>query len=142
MSQLRDIMRTEVRAVSTDATVEEAIRILVKNHISGMPVVDGQQNLVGIVSEFRLLEALFNPEVKEMFVGDVMSKDVIIGTPEMSLSDATSQMVLHRIRRLPVVSDGRLVGIVSRHDLLRYVLETGNEMECLVEDVRKTAVAT
>ena len=129
MYQVCDVMKTEVITISANVIVEEAIRSLVKNHISGMPVVDEEEHLVGIVTEFQLLEALFYPEITAKLVRDVMTKDVLTVAPTTLLSVAASLMVVHRIRRLPVVDNGKIVGIVARRDLLRYTLEAGDKLD-------------
>ncbi len=116
-------MNAEVVSISADATIGEAVLTLVNGHISGMPVVDDQQQMVGIISEFQLLEAVYSPEVKSLPVRNLMTSDVITIEPTAALSDVTNLLVMHRIRRVPVVDDGRLVGIVSRRDLLKSTLE-------------------
>jgi len=136
MYQVRDVINTDVLTISAGATVDEAVHLLVDNHISGLPVVDEQERLVGIVSEYQLLETLFSPEIRKMLVRDVMTKDVLTVTPNTMLSDAASLMVTHRIRRLPVVDDGKIAGIVSRHDLLRYTVESGEELTEFLGEIK------
>ncbi len=136
MYQVHDVINKDVLTISADVTVEEAMRYLVDNKISGMPVVDEEGHLVGIISEFQLLETLYSPEVREMPVRDVMTKDVLTVKSNMMLSDAASLMVAHRIRRLPVVDDGKIVGIVSRRDLLKYTLEAGDKLDEFLEEVK------
>jgi CBS domain-containing protein len=139
MYEVHDVMNVDILTISADATVEEAIRHLVRNHISGMPVVDEEGCLVGIVSEFQLLETLFSPEIRHMPVGNVMTRDVLTVAPNTMLSDATSLMVAHRIRRLPVVENGKIVGIISRRDLLRYTLEAGDKLDDFLSEIRACA---
>jgi CBS domain-containing protein len=136
MYQVHNVMNKDVLTISTDVTVDEAIRCLIGNHISGMPVVDEEGRLVGIISEFQLLETLFSSKVREMLVRDVMTKDVLSVAPNTILSDATSLMVAHRIRRLPVVDNGKIVGIVSRRDLLRYTLEAGDKLDDYLDEIK------
>ena len=136
MYEVRSVMNVNVLTVSQDTTVETTIRQLIENRISGMPVLDEKERLVGIVSEFQLLETLYSPEIRAMPVRDVMTKDVLTVNPDTSLSDATSLMVAHRIRRLPVVVDGKVVGVVSRHDLLKYALEAGDQLYEFLDEIR------
>ena len=142
MYQVRDVMNVDVLTISAKATVEVAIRRLVENHISGMPVVGRDGCLVGIVSEFQLLETLYSPEVRDIPVSDVMTADVLTVTPDAMLSDATNLMVDHRIRRLPVVENGKIVGIVSRRDLLRYTLEAGDRLYEFLDEIRNWACSS
>lgn len=126
MSQAQDVMSRKIVAVSADATVEDAIRSLLEHHVSGAPIVDEQGCLVGIISEFQLLEAVYTPEIKQQRVSDLMTKDVVTVTEDASLSEITNMLLLHRIRRVPVVRDRKVVGIIARRDLLRYVVDTEN----------------
>lgn len=141
MYQVRDVMNVDVLTVSQNVTVAEAIRRLIHHHISGMPVVDNQGHLVGIVSEFQLLETLYSPQIQEMLVRDVMTKDVLTVTPDKTLTDATSLMIRHRIRRLPVIDGDKIVGIVSRHDLLKS-LDAGDEIDTYLEEIKACACSS
>ena len=139
MYQVRDVMNEDFLTISLDETVEEAIRRLVDNHLSGIPAVDEDDRLVGIVSELNLLETLYSPEIRGMLVRDVMTKDVLTVAPNTVLSDATGLMVVHRIRRLPVVDDGKIVGVVARRDLLRYTMEAGDELDAFLDEIKACA---
>ena len=139
MYQVYDVINKDVLTISANVTVEEAIRRLVENHISGMPVVDEEEQLVGIISEFQLLETLYFPEIRGMLVRDVMTKDVLTVAPNTMLSDATSLLVAHRIRRLPVVDNGKVVGVVSRRDLLQYALEAGDKLSDFLDEIKACA---
>ena len=139
MYQVHDVINKDVLTISANVTVEEAIRRLVENHISGMPVVDEEEQLVGIISEFQLLETLYFPEIRGMLVRDVMTKDVLTVAPNTMLSDATSLLVAHRIRRLPVVDNGKVVGVVSRRDLLQYALEAGDKLSDFLDEIKACA---
>ncbi len=139
MYQVRDVMNEDFLTISLDETVEEAIRRLVDNHLSGIPAVDEDDRLVGIVSELNLMETLYSPEIREMLVRDVMTKDVLTVAPNTVLSDATGLMVVHRIRRLPVVDDGKIVGVVARRDLLRYTMEAGDELDAFLDEIKACA---
>jgi len=123
MRRAGDVMNKNVVAIRPDATVEEAIRSLLENHVSGVPIVDEQGCLAGIISEFQLLEAIYRPEVKQERVRDLMTKDVIIVAEDATLSEVANMLLLHRIRRVPVVRDGKMVGIIARRDLLKCTVD-------------------
>ena len=142
MYQVHNVMNENVLTVSRDATVDEAIRCLIENHMSGMPVVDGDGRLVGFISEFQLLETLYAPEIRELPIRDVMTRDVLTVTPSTMLSNAIGLMVVHRIRRLPVVDGDRIVGVVSRHDLLRYTQEAGDKLAEYLDEIKGLACAS
>jgi CBS domain-containing protein len=105
-------------------TAEEVIKMLLEHRFSGAPVTDEQGCLKGIISEYRLLEVIFTPELKNAPVSKFMTTDVVTVDEETPLTEIASQFVLHRIRRLPVVRDGRLVGTISRRDLLRQIADS------------------
>ena len=141
MYRAHEVMNTNVVTIRPEATVEEAIRMLVDHHVSGTPVVDRQGTMVGIISEFQLLEAIYTPDVKKLCVAEVMSKDVVSVEENTLLSDVASLFVLNRIRRVPVVRGQRLIGVISRRDLLRYILDMGDKLSEFLADVRCEAVA-
>jgi len=121
--RVRDVMQRDVLCIGEKASIREAMETLVAHHNSGMPVVARRGQLVGIVSEFQLLEAVYLPEVKRRRVCDLMTKDVVTVSESMLLSDLTNMMLMHGIRRLPVVNEGNVVGILARRDVIRYLLD-------------------
>jgi len=136
MYRASDAMNREVVSLRPEATVEEAIRILLEREISGAPVVDGDGQLVGIISEFQLLEVLYSPELKAAALGEFMTRDVMTVGEQALLSDVVSLMIAHRIRRVPVVREGRVVGLLTRRDLLRYAIEDGQAVRDFIDGVR------
>lgn len=123
MSTARDVMQTEVITIPINSTAGEAMRLLMDHDISGAPVVDDGGELVGIISELQLLEAIYTPEVTSHQLANFVTRDVLSVTEETLLADVTNVLVLHRIRRVPVMRHGRLVGIVTRRDLLRHAVK-------------------
>lgn len=115
-------MTADVIHVSLQTRGEDAIRTLIDNSISGLPVVDDAGTVAGIVSEFQLLEVVYDARVKDMPVSELMTTEVLTVEGNTPLADVVSLFVMHRIRRLPVIQDGKLAGIVSRGDILRYAL--------------------
>lgn len=136
MYRARDVMTTDVISVLPQTSIEAAIRILLEHSISGVPVVDAFGLLRGIVSEYQLIEVLYDPEIKTAPVSSVMTKDVLTVTEDTLLTDAASLFVLHRIRWLPVVRGEELAGVISRRDLLRYAIESGQAAENFVREAR------
>jgi len=134
MYRVRKVMNTDLVTLRADATVADAIHTLVESGISGAPVVDHSGVLVGIVSEFQLLEAVYTPEFKSCRVHDIMTTDLVTVGENAFLSDAANLMMLHRIRRLPVVQNDRVVGIVARRDLLQYVIDAGESLDHFLQE--------
>lgn len=142
MHTAEQVMRRNVVSLLPMATVQQAIRLLRELGFSGAPVVDRNGTLVGIISEFALLEIVFDPSIRTAPVSRFMTRDVLTVNEDTALSDIATLFVRHRIRRVPVVRDGRLVGVVSRPDLLSHVLEAGEELEESLHGIRAGASAT
>jgi CBS domain-containing protein len=124
MLTAQDIMRTDMITISPDHTLREAVQVLLDHRISGLPVVDGEGRLLGIISEFALLAIAYDPPSRAMPVREHMTRHVISVTPETPITKMADTFILHRIRRLPVVEDAKLLGVVSRRELLGATLDT------------------
>lgn len=122
--QVVDLMTTDVIAVSPDTATRDAARLMFRNRVSGLPVVDPMDRLLGIITEadfLRLELAREDNEMAERYdrVGDVMTEDVITVDPELPLYEAARIMCDRDVKRLPVVDGSqRLVGIISRSDIV------------------------
>ena len=138
MYQVKDAMNRNVISISPDATVEEAIHLLLDHSISGAPVIDDEGELCGIITQYQLLEVLYEPTVKHSRVEECMTREVITIDEEALLGTATNHFVLHRIRRIPVTRHGKVIGILSRQDLLQYFAETGEEIEAFFAKLKGT----
>ncbi len=125
MQTAKDVMRTNIVTIRPDATLTEAVQMLLAHQISGLPVTDDSGFLVGIISEFALLAITYDRLSNRQPVRDHMSKHVISVTPDTPLKELADTFILHRIRRLPVTESGRLVGMVSRRELLRAAVDAG-----------------
>jgi len=126
---VKKVMTTDVITLSPEDTPREALRTLVRHSISGAPVVDEEGHLLGIVSEYDLIETLYKPEIFHARVREIMTASVFSVRETTTLSEIANLFVAHRIRRLPVLSpDGHLMGLVCRRDLLRFADETNIEL--------------
>lgn len=127
MIELRDIMTDEVAVVSPEAGINDAAEVMSKFDIGSLPVCDGRKP-VGIVTDRDIvLREVSADELKEDDpVAEVMTEELVCGTPEMSVEDAAEIMSAHQIRRLPVVEREELVGMVALGDL---AVENNLEME-------------
>jgi CBS-domain-containing membrane protein len=137
----RDVMTRNVVSIGPDATVLQAARLMLKHHISGLPVVDAHGALVGIVSEgdflrrretaterrrSRWLEFLMGPgkiaseytHSHGMKVSEVMADEVLTVDEDTGLEAVVELMERHRIKRVPVTHNGRMTGIVTRSNLM------------------------
>ena len=110
---ISEIMTTDVLTTTAGAPVDEIAEELRAHGIGGLPVVDENGFLIGMVSEYDVISK------RGKTVRDIMSRGVISVGDEASAEQVTSLMGLHGIRRVPIVREGKLVGIVTRSDLLR-----------------------
>jgi CBS domain-containing protein len=113
-----EVMVANVLVVHSGDSIDDAVRLIVDRHITGVPVVDEEHHILGIVAESDVLGK------RGQTVDDVMTRDIITTNEAATLDSAAEMMLTRRIRRLPVVRDGRLVGILTRADLLRHVRQT------------------
>jgi CBS domain-containing protein len=122
-----EIMTTDVEGVSPDDTVERAIRAMVERDIGSVVVVEGDRP-VGVFTERDLARRILDDaELLGRRVRDVMSAPVISTTPNAEMIEAFDLMNAQHVRRLPVVDEDRLVGIVTERDLLRWVGDVAAE---------------
>jgi CBS-domain-containing membrane protein len=162
MSQLtvEDVMTREVVAAGTDTPLKELARLMYRNRISGVPVLDDEERLVGIVTEAALLTAegrqaekrprgaflrwILEPghfseierQGRQVRAADIMTTIVATVAPKTPLDEAVRVLLDSGVKRLPVVEDHRVAGIVSRHDLLTRFLRSDEDIHHeIVEDV-------
>src|SRR5215216_6736582 len=117
------IMTTNLVTVRPKASIEEAIEILLNQRISGLPVTDDDGRLVGVIKEFALLAVTYDKRVKNHTVAQHMTRDVITVDVNDSVSRIADLCIVHRVRRVPVMENGRLVGVIARRDVLRALVE-------------------
>jgi CBS domain-containing protein len=154
--KVRDLMATEPITTTASTPLKEAARVMVRNKVSGLPVVNDGGDLVGIVTEgdflrqeasrdqpyrFNLLDALFGDDPAEPVaetVAEVMTEKVITITADASLSEAARVMADRNVKRLPVVGDeGELVGVISRADVVNAFTKPDEVIE---DEVREDIV--
>jgi signal-transduction protein with cAMP-binding, CBS, and nucleotidyltransferase domain len=136
-----DFMSTPVETIHPDSPIMDAAQLMLKRHFSGLPVVDDNGRVVGIVTEHDLLRRTDRPGSQQPYwlqqmieraaiakesvrfdgakVKEVMTSDPFVVMEDTPIDDVCHMMQQRSIKRLPVVRDGRLVGIVSRADLVR-----------------------
>lgn len=152
-----DVMVSPVVTVKPSATVKDVAKLFLERRISAVPVVTGQGKLVGIVSEGDLVHRaeigteqrrswwlLLLAEDQELAadyikahgrkIEDVMVRNVITATPDTPLDEVARLLEQHGIKRVPIVRDGQLVGIVSRANLVQAVASSGSKLEIPVSD--------
>ena len=115
-------MKSDVMAVSLEMDAYEAISLLLSHYISALPVIGEDGNLVGILSERVCLEAFVNAEYYESppaFVKDLMTKEVVSVEHDADFMKVAALFSEKKFHHFPVLQDGRLVGQISRRDVIR-----------------------
>lgn len=119
----RDLMTKDVITVKDDAPAFEAAELMVKHAISGLPVTDREYRLLGIITEKDLLTLLTDPDPGSKHVFDFMTRKVICFKDDDNILAVCKFLVENNVRRVPIIShSGKLVGIISRRDILAQVL--------------------
>lgn len=124
MLTARAIMIDDVVTIHRDAPIKEAIELLLERGISGMPVVDDENRLVGVITEFAMLAMVYDKDIQHDTVGEHMTDDIISVDVEDPVTRVADLCIVHRIRRVPVTKRGRLVGLIARRDVLRTLYES------------------
>jgi CBS domain-containing protein len=133
---VRDAMTEDPRSIGTSASVVEAARLMREEHIGSLPVTDDEK-LVGMITDrditTRVVAEAADPKMTS--VGDVCSRDVISAEADKDHQEALELMARHQVRRLPVVENGRLVGIVALADIAlgENETKTGELVEAISE---------
>ena len=117
----RDIMTHKVITIQPDASAQEAAQLLDHHRISGLPVVDDQSRIIGIITEADIISKV---DREGLSVGDIMSREIVAVDEETPVNEIAAMLTERRIKRVPVVcEDGRLAGIVSRADIVHAVAQ-------------------
>lgn len=141
---VKDVMNTNVKVASRDTRIRDVAIVMCFNKISGVPVVDEDNKIVGVISEKDILRAMYPKmddfmqseqyrgleelehdyrDVLDLTVADLMTEKVFTVAAEEPILRAASVMFLHAIRRIPVAVDGKLVGIISLGDVHKAVFK-------------------
>ena len=123
MFRARTIMKTNVISIGKDTEIYEAIRIIAESNITGLPVVNGDQTIAGIITEKDMLRLLYDSGDLPGTVEGFMTREVVCFDQEDSLLDIVECFVHNHFRRVPILDEGKLVGIISRKDVIAYILE-------------------
>ena len=124
MLTARAIMTEDITTVHPEATIKEAIELLLKLGISGLPVCDGEDHLVGVITEYAMLAIAYDHKIQCDTVGQHMTTDVLSIDIDDPINKAADLCIAHRVRRVPVLHNGHLAGLISRRDVLKAIYET------------------
>lgn len=140
---IRSIMTSQVTSLPDSASLQDAIDIIKGKMIGGIPILDENGALNGIVTERDVMTVLANERVT-CTVEEIMSRSLRVTDPDCPIGKVTKEMTRYRFRRLPVVSDDVLYGIITTTDIMKYLgskrvfdqLETGDIAEVMALPVR------
>ncbi len=132
MLKVKHIMTENIISVKKDTPIYEAVELLVKHNFSGMPVVDDDMNLVGVLSEKDLIILYYGLKDDEnKTVADFMTRPPTYLDKEVNLLDVCDFLMKNIYRRIPITSNGKLVGIITVKDILQTVLQSRREKACI-----------
>ena len=124
MLRARDIMSRDVICVKKDTPMLEAVKIMVENHISGLPVVRDDMTLMGILSEKDAIVLFYEGEEAEnKTVVDYMTSPAVCFEESEALLNVCDFLLKNIFRRVPITSNGKLVGIIAVRDVLTSILQ-------------------
>ena len=123
MLKAKDLMTENVISVQKETPIYDALELLLENNITGIPVVRGDMTLIGVLSEKDVL-ILFNAgeEAESKIVSDFMTQPAIHFDEDEGLQEVCDCLTNNYFRRIPVTSEGKLIGIITRSDIIKYIL--------------------
>ncbi|HSE07023.1 MAG TPA: CBS domain-containing protein [Nocardioidaceae bacterium] len=148
---VRDVMSSPAITVSPRTSVKECLRVLDLNHVTALPVVERDGELVGIVSEADLLRDTVRhderahlipheqPSAAPRSIAEVMSVLSLTVTPDSDLSEAVDLMTGTAVKSLPVVEKGHVVGVVSRSDIVHLLARSDDQIAAEIDDLLRSA---
>lgn len=158
--KIRDLATPQVTTIGPEANVRHAAKIMLKHGIGGLPVVDDDMRIVGMITEGDLMrrselgfhniqdsdagaqDARDYVRRHSWKVGDVMGRNVVTVEEDESIAKAARLMEEHNVKRLPVVRAGKLVGMISRSDLLRVIAASAPEQIAAGDGAIRRSIAT
>ncbi|MBX7259737.1 MAG: CBS domain-containing protein, partial [Candidatus Hydrogenedentes bacterium] len=123
MFEASSILTRDVVTVREDTPILEAVRVLAENDITGVPVVSDDMTLVGIISEKDVLRLLYEEGAKNAVVRDYMTHNVVSFSEDTPLYDICESLINNGFRRIPILRDGKIAGIISRSDIIKFILK-------------------
>lgn len=122
MFEAEAIMTTDVVTVGRETPVYSAVEMLLESGVTGLPVVADDMTLVGVITEKDVLTLLSEATDESATVEKFMTRDVISFETDTDLIEICECLIHSNFRRVPIVLQGKLVGIISRKDLIKYIL--------------------
>ena len=122
MAKVKHVMKTNVVTVTRDTPVSHATELLMENNITGMPVVEEDMTLIGVITEKDVLKLFYSSgHTTNRTVNDFMTTPAVHFDEDEDIKNVCDCLMQNFFRRVPVTSNGKVIGIVSRRDVLDYV---------------------
>jgi CBS domain-containing protein len=119
----QDIMTTNIITLKENASAGDAVKLILEKKISGIPIVRDDMSLAGIITERDLLQLSFYDTINDAKVSDFMITDVVTMSKDTDLLEICEFFMHNNYKRIPIVADKKLIGIISRKDMLKYILK-------------------
>jgi len=116
---IKIIMTQKVFSVKTTAKISEAVQLMKEKNVGGLPVVDEENRVRAIITE-RDIARMFSDRISGVKVSHLMTSKVVTALPKTTIFEAEKTMITHGFRRLPIVADGKVAGIVTAMDIIRF----------------------
>ena len=116
---VKAIMTKKVISAPVTAKISQALKLMKKHNVGGLPIIDEEEHVKGIITERDIL-AFFAEKVSGMLVADLMTRKVVTALPHMSIIEVEKSMIQNGFRRLPIVSNNNIDGIVTVMDIVRF----------------------
>lgn len=123
---VKDYMQANAQAVLVSANVKEVIEYLIKSNLTGVPVIDENEQVVGFVSEQDCIKEMLNSAFfgeDSLAVTHIMHSPVLSVTPDTSVLEVAEIMLHHKPKNYPVVANGKLVGVINRRHILQALVQ-------------------
>ena len=127
--KVKECMCNNVYSCTPETTVYDVAKLMQTNHVGCIPICDEQKNMVGLVTDRDLVLRCIasNKDVKQTPVSDIMTTEICACTPDDDMTNAQSKMGSNQIRRLPVIDNGTIVGMLTLGDIAKNDIELGQE---------------
>ena len=122
MFKATETMTRDLITVTEETPVYDAMKILVDSSITGLPVVSSDNHLLGMVSEKDMLSLLYGTGNKYSLVSEVMTREIVSFDENDDLIDICECLIKNHFRRVPILSGSKLVGVISRRDIIKFIL--------------------
>ena len=134
MVSAKDVMSSDVMTIREDTKMKDIIKLLVQHRITGLPVVSEDDRLLGMVTEKDILKILYERKSNVKSARDLMTTHTASFDENANLMEVFKALVENNYRRVPILSEGKLVGIISRADIIRFISQAGKKGEEQPED--------